>query len=127
VIRISLSACAQSGRKEASIMAVSGMRYHWGWAYESDWSVQYNFSPSSAVAQCPLSMADGDGLCTGGITQYRTRPHPNGPVHDRKFSWNPNFGFPPSVYDPNMTSVTAELVVGNGQQGVMTLNVWFFS
>jgi len=65
--------------------------------------------------------------CTGGITQYRTRPHPNGLVHDHNFSWNPNFGFPLSVFDSNLTSVMAELVLGYGQQGIMTLNLWFFS
>ena len=112
-------------------MAVTGMHYNWGWAYGGDngisWSAQYNFSPGFAVAQTSLSMADGDGLVTCGITQYRKRAVPSGPDQDVNFGWNPNFGFPPSVYDPLMTSVTAELDVGgNGQQGVMTLNVWFF-
>jgi hypothetical protein len=117
--------------KEVNIVAVSGMHYNWGWAYGGDngisWSVEYNFAPSYAAAQTSLSMADGDGLCTCGITQYRVRPDPGGPDQDVDFNWDPNFGFPPSVYDPNMSGVTAELDVGgNGQQGVMTLNVWFF-
>ena len=112
-------------------MPVAGMHYNWGWAYGGDdgfsVSAQYNFSPAFAAAQTSLSMADGDGLCTSGITQYRIRPNPNAPDQDVNFGWDPNFGFPPSVYDPHMTSVTAELDVGgNGQQGVMTLNVWFF-
>jgi hypothetical protein len=107
-------------------MAVTGMHYTWGWASDNDWSVQYNFSPARAVAQVSLSQAVEQGLCAGGITQYRTKPLPNGPDHDVNFGWNPNFIYPPSVHDPQMTSVTAELVASVGQQGTMTLNVWFF-
>ena len=72
-------------------MAVNGMRYNWGWAYGGDngisWSVEYNFSPTFAAAQTSLSMADGDGLVTGGITHYRNRSTPSGPDHDANFSW----------------------------------------
>jgi|ERR1041385_7630863 hypothetical protein len=113
-------------------MAVSGMHYNWGWAYGGDdgysVSLQYNFGRSYAVAQVSLSGANGDGLCMGGITQYRKRPVANGPDQDVNFGWSSNYGYPPSVYDPNMTSASATLEVGgNGQQGVITLNVWFFS
>lgn len=108
-------------------MPVSGMHYNWGCATSSSWSVQYNFAPSFAVAQVSVIAFGGGGLHGGGVTQYRIRPDPNGPDQDVDFSWNSNFGYPPSVYDPNMTSVTAELDVGQDQEGVMTLNVWFFS
>src|SRR6516225_9890346 len=60
-------------------------------------------------------------------SSWSIRSDPNGPDQDVNFSWNSNFGYPPSVYDPNMTSVTAELDVGQDQEGVMTLKVWFFS
>ena len=83
--------------------------------------------PTFAVAQTSWSEADGDGLITCGITQYRKPSEPAGPDQDVNFSWNEYFGFPPSVYDPLMTGVTAGLDVGgNGQDGVMTVNVWFF-
>ena len=113
-------------------MAVSGMNYNWGWAYGGDdgysVSLQYNFARSYAVAQVSLSGASGDGFCSGGITQYRKRPVAGGPDQDVNFNWNPNFGYPATVDDPHMTSASASLEVGgNGQAGVMTLNVWFFS
>jgi hypothetical protein len=59
----------------------------------------------------------------GGITQFRTRTTPNGPDQDHNFGWDSNFGFPPVAFDPIMTSVSAQLDVGGGQQGVMTLMV----
>jgi hypothetical protein len=112
-------------------MAVSGMNYSWGWAYGGDdgtsLSLQINFARSFAVAQVSLSGANADGFCQGGITQYRKRPDAGGPDKDVNFNWDPN-GYPPSVYDPHMTSASASLEVGgDGQGGVMTLSVWYFS
>jgi hypothetical protein len=53
-------------------VTVTGTHYNWGWAYGGDngifWSVEYNFPPTFAAAQTSLSMADRDGLVTGGIT-----------------------------------------------------------
>lgn len=107
-------------------MAVTGMHYNWGWGFGASWSTQYNFAPSYAAAQVSCIAFSGGGLHATGITQYLTRPDPNGPDQPVNFSWNTDFGYPPSVYDPNMTSVTAELDLGEDQEGVMTLNVWFF-
>jgi hypothetical protein len=111
-------------------MAVTGLHYTWRYAYGGNSgesaSMQYNFARSSAAAQASLSGANGEGLCMGGIIQYRTRPVANGPDKDFNFNWDPYFGFPPSVYDDHMTSATAYLAVGTAQQGVMTLNIWFF-
>jgi hypothetical protein len=112
-------------------MAIENMAWNWRWAYGGDpgtsVSMQINFPPQLAVAQASLSGANGDGLCMGGITQYRTRA-PNGQDEDHNFGWDPNFGFPPVAFDPAMSSVSAELAVGgNGQQGVMTLMVWLWT
>jgi hypothetical protein len=109
-------------------MPVQNMAWHWNWAVDgSSASMQVNFPPQMAVAQASLSGADGEGLCMGGITQFRTRTTPNGPDLDHNFGWDSNFGFPPVAFDPIMTSVSAQLVVGGGQQGVTTLMVWLWT
>lgn len=107
-------------------MAIQNMSWASRWAYNgASTSMQINFGPQQAVAQASLSGANGNGLCMGGIKQFRTRTTPNGPDQDHNFNWDPNFGYPPVVFDRIMTSATAELVVGGGgQQGVMTLLVW---
>jgi hypothetical protein len=112
-------------------MALNGMQYHWMWAYGGDngisSSVQLNFSPVYTVAQVSLSGADGDGLCRAGVTQYLSQSPSGAPV-PTNFAWDTNFGHPPSVFDPTMISVSAELDVGGGgQSGVATLSAWFFS
>lgn len=109
-------------------MPVQNMSWASRWAYNgASASMQINFAPQLAVAQASLSGANGEGLCMGGIKQYRTRTMPTGPDQDHNFTWNSNFGYPPTAFAPIMTSVTAELVVGgNGQQGVMTLLVWLW-
>jgi hypothetical protein len=89
--------------------------------------MQINFAPTMAVAQASLSGADGAGLCMGGINQYRARETPAGPDQDHNFDWSSHFGYPPIAFDRLMTSVTATLVVGGGQQGVMSLMVWLWS
>lgn len=105
-------------------MAVQNMAWNWGWAV----SLQVNFAPTLAVAQCSLSQADGDGLCAGGITQYRTRTTPSGPDQDHNFGISGgSYWLPPVAFDPLMTSVSAELDVGENQQGTMTLMVWLWS
>jgi hypothetical protein len=110
-------------------MPVQGAYYRWEWGYGGDdggsGSVQVNFRPSNALALVALSAASGEGLCSGGITQYRTRDA-NGSDQDHNLPWSINFGgFPPLARDPNMTSVTAELDLGAHQSGAMTLVVWF--
>ncbi|HZZ11570.1 MAG TPA: hypothetical protein VFE79_12845 [Paraburkholderia sp.] len=112
-------------------MAINSMAWNWGWAYGGSGgtsaSIQVNFAPQMAVAQASLSGADGNGLCMGGVSQYRTRASPDGQDEDHDFGWNSNFGYPPVAYDPIMSSVTAQLTVGgNGQQGVMTVLVWLW-
>jgi hypothetical protein len=109
-------------------MAVQNMAWSWGWAVNSSVSLQVNFAPTLAVAQCSLSQADGDGLCAGGITQYRTRTTPSGPDHDHNFGISGgSYWLPPVAFDPLMTSVSAELDLGDNQQGTMTLMVWLWN
>jgi hypothetical protein len=113
-------------------MPIQNMAWNWNWVFGGDSggsaSMQVNFGPTLAVAEASLSGANGDGLCMGGITQFRTRTQPDGPDQDHNFGWSSDFGFPPVAFDPIMTSVSAELDVGgNGQQGVMTLMVWLWS
>jgi hypothetical protein len=113
-------------------MAVTSMFYNWMWAYGGDngysVSVQVGFSPAFGVAQVSLSAANGDGLCSAGVSEYEIRPDPNGPNQPITFGWDTNFGFPPAVYDPSLTSVTATMEVGgNGQNGTATLMTWQFS
>jgi len=113
-------------------MAIMNMAWNSRWAYGGDngtsASMQINFAPTMAVAQVSLSNADGDGLCGGGINQYRTRTTPGGADSDHNFSWNTNSALPSLAFDHLMTSVTAEIVVGgDGQSGVMTLVVWLWS
>jgi hypothetical protein len=110
-------------------MPIQNMAWHWGSAWNgATVTLQVNFAPQMAVAKASLSGANGDGLCMGGIRQYRTRTTPAGPDQDHNFQWNPQFGYPPVAYDPLMTSATADLVVGgSGQQGVMTLMVWLWT
>lgn len=111
-------------------MALSGLYFHWGWSYGGgsggSWSAQMNFPPAAVVAQTSLSMASGAGLCAVGIPQYRVRPDPGGAEREVNFGWDPNLGYPPSVSDAHMTSVTVKLSVGAHQQGVATLSVSFF-
>jgi hypothetical protein len=110
-------------------MAVQNMAWFWNWGNgNGSVSMQVNFAPTMAVAQCSLSQADGDGACAGGITQYRT-PGPSGwPDWEHNFSISSEtYWLPPVAYDPLMTSVSAELDLGEGQQGTMTLMVWLWS
>jgi len=94
-----------------------------------DGTVTISFSPSPAVAQTSLSSIMSTGALVGGIHQYTTpNPDPTLPDLPTIFSYNPDYGLPPIVYDPNMTSVTAELGVGgDNTQAVLTLTVYLFS
>jgi len=113
-------------------MTVSGMHYTNFWVSGGDngssHSVTYSFSPAHAVAQTALSLVSGGGIVSVGIHHYETRPHPNGPNQSFNFGWNWIGGYPPSIHDHNLTSVTAQIWVGEGgnQDGQATLNVWFF-
>ena len=109
-------------------MPVQNMAWQWGWAVSSSVSLEVNFAPTMAVALCSLSQADGGGLCAGGITQYRARTQPDGPDQDHNFSISGGtYWLPPMAYDNLMTSVSAELDVGQNQQGTMTLMIWLWS
>lgn len=105
------------------------MAWHWNWAVDNaSASMQVNFSRQLAVAMCTLSQADGEGLCAGGVTQYRTRAAVNGPDTDHNFGIHGGtYWLPPMAFDPHMTSVSAELDVGGDQQGTMTLMVWLWT
>ena len=104
-------------------MPIQNMAWHWGWA-DNDFSTSLavNFSAQEAVALCSLSMADGEGLVAGGVTQVRTTTG----AHNFGISGG-SYWLPPQAFDPHMTGVSAELDVGGDQQGTMTLMVWLWS
>ena len=113
-------------------MTVKGVNYHLRWAYGGPKgrtaSVQYNFAQSNALAQTSLSSAVAQSACTCGITHYRVRPDFGGPDHDVNLDWNYFGAYPPVVHEPDLSSVTAWLWVGpNGDEGYMTLTIWFFT
>jgi hypothetical protein len=108
-------------------MPIQNMAWSWNSASGSSVSTQVNFAPTQAVAQCSLSQADGDGLCAGGIKQFRTRTQPDGPDQDHNFDVSNPVWLPPVVFDPIMTSVSAQLDLGQRQQGTMTLMVWLWN
>jgi hypothetical protein len=112
-------------------MPVENMAWHEAWGYGGDTgvshTVQINFGPTMAVAQVSLSGTNGEGMHRAGITQYRTRATPDEPDQDNDFSWDTSGGFPSVAYDPNMTSVTAQLDLGAEQGLHMTLMVWLWS
>src|SRR5262249_3591795 len=89
-------------------VSMAGIYYDWRYCYSGNdgysTSITYNFSRSTAVAQVSLSMADGDGLCVCGFTQYRHRPTAGGADKDVNYGWSQWYGYPPSVYDEHMTS-----------------------
>jgi hypothetical protein len=103
----------------------------WGWTGDQGMSVGLllSFPPSPfMIAQCALSNADGSGLMFSGVTQYTTRPDPNGADQPVSFNWDPNFGFPAEVWDHNMSSVNGEMDIGGGGQGgKFSLTVFYLS
>lgn len=112
-------------------MPVQNMAWQWGWTTDDSATVslEVNFAPTEAVALCSLSAVVGSSsfgtACSGGITQYRTLTQPDGAEQDHDFSASDVYGFPPMVYDTQITSVSAELL--SGQQGtVMTLMIWLW-
>lgn len=109
-------------------MALTGMLYYWDSASDGNSrSIDINFPPSYTVAQTSLSFVSGEGLHAVGIRSYRSRPKADGAEEQVNFSWDPNSGYPPSVFHERMTSISAQLVVGGEQQATATLNVWFFT
>jgi hypothetical protein len=111
-------------------MALQAIFANWAWAYGGDSGavsiMEFSFPPSKVIVHSTLSMATGGGLCTVGISHYRTRPNPNGPDQPIDFNWDPNFGFPPIIFDQHFTYAKAELTVGAHQQGVATVTISFF-
>lgn len=104
-------------------MPIQNMAWSWNWAYDdATASMQVNFGAQMAVAQCSLSVADGEGLVAGGVTQVRTTTG----THNFGISGG-SYWLPPMAFDPHMTGVSAELDVGGDQQGTMTLMVWLWS
>jgi hypothetical protein len=108
---------------------IRGMSYHWAVAGNATKTVQINFGRTGAVARTSLSTVGGRGRCSGGITQFRTRPDPNGA--DVETNLNLDFGLPfvPIVAEDNMTSVTAVINTENAtvEFGIITLTVDFWS
>jgi hypothetical protein len=111
-------------------MALTGIYANWGWAYGGSTggthTMEFGFAPSKVVVHSTLSMASGDGLCVVGISHYRSRPNPNGPEQSFDFNWDPNFGYPPIIFDQHFTYAKAELNVGAHQQAVATVTISFF-
>lgn len=115
-------------------MSCDWVQTNWNWGYGGDdgitVSLFLSFSPSPyMIAQTTLSNAVSQGLLFAGITEYTVRPVPNGPDQPVTFTWNDNFGFPASVWDNNMSSVTAEMNIGggDGQYGSYNLTVYYLS
>jgi hypothetical protein len=108
---------------------IRGMSYHWTVAGNATRTVQINFGRTGAVARTSLSTVGGGARCSGGITQFRTRPDPNG--GDVETNLNRDFGLPfvPIVAEDNMTSVTALIDTENAtvELGIITLTVDFWS
>jgi hypothetical protein len=115
-------------------MPVTGMYYKPVYGHTDDTgysqSVRIGFSPSYAAALTTLSNATGGGLVEIGISQYTYRPA--GQAFDTTVNYGPFQVFGgnvsvPAVYDPHMTSATAEVWVGGGNQtGAGLLTIWFF-
>jgi hypothetical protein len=115
-------------------MAVQDMGWDWEWVFGGDdgytASKQYNFAPTNQLVQTSLSVGS-PGLGIIGLTQYTTRPQPNGPDQTVNLPavYASNGGiicYPPLAYDPNMTSVTWVLVCGGGL-AQMAGSLLFFS
>jgi hypothetical protein len=82
------------------------------------------------IAQCALSNAENSGeLLFSGVTEYTTRPDPNGADQPVTFNWDPYFGYPAEVWDHNMSSVSAEMDLGGGggAYGKFSLTVFYLS
>ena len=109
-------------------MALQAIFANWAWGYGGDSGhvtiMEFNFPPSKVIVHSTLSMTTG--LCSVGISQYRTRPNPNGPDQPIDFNWDPNFGFPPIIFDQHFTYAKAELGVAPHQSGVATVTISFF-
>ncbi len=94
-------------------------------------SMQLNFPPSRAFAQVSLSQASGGGLIAVGISQYVTRRKADGAdhYHNQSITFDSSGAvltcYPPTAYDPLMTSVTATFTLGDGQDVTGTLVVTF--
>ena len=117
-------------------MPVQNMAWNWdtamGGSDGGTFSIQVNFAPTMAVAQTSMSQSSG-ALGLIGISQYVTRTDPNGPdqYHNIPFeSWpdgSISTGYPPIAYDPMMTSVTATIMVGGGDDqatGSIMVSLW---
>jgi hypothetical protein len=119
---------APLGWYPSAMATIRGMAFHWAFAANTSATLQINFGRTGAVARTTLSTVGGPGRCSGGITQFRTRPDPNGP--DLETNLGLDFGLPmvPIVAEGNMTSVTAVVNTQNftPEIGFLTLTVDFW-
>jgi hypothetical protein len=115
-------------RSEVGMATIRGMMYHWETAGNASKTLQINFGRTGAVARTALSTVGGVGRCSTGITQFRTRPDPNGPDIETNLALDFGLGFVPIVGADNMTSVTAMINTVNAtiEFGVGTLTVDFW-
>ena len=112
---------------------IRGMLYHWAVADNSNIfggeatkTVQINFGRTGAVARTTVStVGKGGGYCAGGITQFRTRPEPNGADVETNVDLYLGSPFVPIVAEDNMTSVTA-VISTIFVAGVINLTVDFW-
>jgi hypothetical protein len=116
-------------------MPVENMAWNWNCALGGDngftGSIQVNFAPTMAVAQTSLTQGTG-GLGLIGISQYVTRSQPDGAdeYHNIPLDLSGGaitYGYPPLVYDPLMTGVTATFLVGGDLDqitGTLMVSLW---
>ena len=104
---------------------IFGMMYHWAVARNTSRTLQINFARTDAAARVTLSTVGGVGRCSCGITQFRTRPNPNGADMEHPLELDFGLGFVPMVAEKNMTSVTAIIDTNNAtiETGIATLSV----
>jgi hypothetical protein len=109
-------------------MAITGMEWLIIWADNNlgNPTAEVNFGPQMTVAQISLGQADGGGLLNSGIRGFSTRPTPNGPDIPVDFGTD-FYNWPNTVFDPNLSSVTFALALGQDQEATGVCNLFFWS
>ena len=74
-----------------------------------------------------LGTSFADGYAGVGFPVYTIRPTPNGGDTPVAHGFNEYFDYPPNIWDPNLSSVTAELDLGGNLQSASFVgNVFVF-
>jgi hypothetical protein len=129
LLRVGYSSLTAPFLRMEPMATIRGMLYHWVTADNVSRTAQINFARTGAVARTTLSTVGGGGRCSGGITQFRTRPSPNGADVEHAVDLFLGVPFVPIIAEDNMTSVTAVLDTRNAtpEAGIMTLSVDLWS